>query len=936
MANEIKRDTVDYRDPTPFDNSKLKSLSEISQALRHKTYGADTREAMAQQGEALAKLMQETGGNQSAEVAAARGPFELLGIRESAQEEAIKNNQLIIEQKADKNYINDYFGSITYAPTYVANYSELTSNYPAGKPGLFIAADSNRKYMWVDGAWKDFGEYPTQGILDRSIKGIKIANKTVTSHNVSDININDVVDSYAAVGSAHAWLSGGNEPSVNGQVIGFNNTGGDNGVIVDVMLDRLPVGNEMIYINFDYASQDTDGLTGDLEVYAMDLDGNLKSPAMIVTPLGPSLQHKSYGMVADLFKNWELKANFKLVFVIHGVGNLIISGLLVNKNNTTRSLQDKVNRIMTEQLGVESVTDEKISSVDAAKISNTRLGLADFKPWFDNEDTLIIGANGLIFTKKIAGDNGIIADVNLDTTQDVYVTMRAATTAPNVDLNVMDMAGSIKDNSFSFKYNESLDLYTTVIPAFSFKNWGITSGFKLLLAVHQEGSYLRLTDISVSNSNGLATQLDNNNNVFGNVGIQKETLVGQDLSGIEQQDYIDAHKVHYSTFDAKNTVPNAILKYVEAYVSAEGFYKFQVANIDQHGLIVNGNVLNLKMTKGFNHLDLESFNIHVPIGAQIFMDIAESKYLYTRSNARPKLMKVLIQDEDNQSSVPGYPGMMMYESEFMLPFNYTVAEKSQKQQLNEVNKSVADQSNAIRQLETAQNGDVFVKAASGKKFRLVVDDNGNLLTDSLLPNKVAIFGNSLTKEHGGIGMCASDKNHDWYHYVTEYIESKNNSVKFNERANVSSWEAATTSSARQAVFNEQIEPALSADTDLVIIQLVDNVNSEDRMATFAEDCKTLLKNIHLTSPKAKVYWVAGWFVDQNKLDIISAACSQNNATLVNISSLFSDVSNRGTMGMTRTGIDGTNWQVAIEGEALHPGDKGMRLIADAVIGKLGF
>lgn len=102
MADEIKRDTVDYRDPTPFDSTKLNSLSEISKALRHKTYGEDTREAIAQQGEALAKLMQETGGNQSAEVAAARGNFELLGIREDAQDNAIIAAQSTANGKVDK------------------------------------------------------------------------------------------------------------------------------------------------------------------------------------------------------------------------------------------------------------------------------------------------------------------------------------------------------------------------------------------------------------------------------------------------------------------------------------------------------------------------------------------------------------------------------------------------------------------------------------------------------------------------------------------------------------------------------------------------------------------------------------------------------------------------------------------------------------------
>lgn len=169
MADEIKRDTVDYRDPTPFDNTKLNSLSDISKALRHKTYGEDTREAIAQQGEALAKLMQETGGNQSAEVAAARGNFELLGIREDAQDNAIAVTNSNLANKADKTYIDDYLSQVSYVPETVASLDELKTKYPNGKPGLFITADNGHKYIWTNGAWKDAGVYQSQGIASNSV-----------------------------------------------------------------------------------------------------------------------------------------------------------------------------------------------------------------------------------------------------------------------------------------------------------------------------------------------------------------------------------------------------------------------------------------------------------------------------------------------------------------------------------------------------------------------------------------------------------------------------------------------------------------------------------------------------------------------------------------------------------------------------------------------
>lgn len=185
MADVIKRDTVDYRDPTPFDNTKLNSLSDISKALRHKTYGEDTREAIAQQGEALAKLMTETGGNQSAEVVAARGNFELLGIRLDAHENAIGAHENAIGSKADKHYVYNYLSSMTYSPETALSIDDLNNKYPAGKPGIFITADTGHKYIWVGSAWKDVGVYQSNGIADESIEDIKIKRAEIRQETLA-------------------------------------------------------------------------------------------------------------------------------------------------------------------------------------------------------------------------------------------------------------------------------------------------------------------------------------------------------------------------------------------------------------------------------------------------------------------------------------------------------------------------------------------------------------------------------------------------------------------------------------------------------------------------------------------------------------------------------------------------------------------------------
>lgn len=176
MADEIKKDTVDYRDPTPFDDTKLNSISEISKGIRHKYYGKDTREALAQQGEALVKLMQETGGNQSAEVIAARGNHELLSMREDAQDNAIIEAQSTADSKFGKADGESYLNSITVVPETFANLAAIKAKYPNGSNGIMVAADNGHKYIWANSTWTDAGIYQSVGIADGTVTNQKLGD----------------------------------------------------------------------------------------------------------------------------------------------------------------------------------------------------------------------------------------------------------------------------------------------------------------------------------------------------------------------------------------------------------------------------------------------------------------------------------------------------------------------------------------------------------------------------------------------------------------------------------------------------------------------------------------------------------------------------------------------------------------------------------------
>ena len=153
---------------------------------------------------------------------------------------------------------------------------------------------------------------------------------------------------------------------------------------------------------------------------------------------------------------------------------------------------------------------------------------------------------------------------------------------------------------------------------------------------------------------------------------------------------------------------------------------------------------------------------------------------------------------------------------------------------------------------------------------------------------------------------------------------------------MSVWESATSTADREKVFNDSIKPLLSADTNLVIIQLGDNVNTAEKKATFAHDTGELLKQIHTVSPKAQVYWIYGWFGNYPEIFTpIQTACDNNGAIGIDIHDLNKS-GNTSYVGATRTGLDGSTWQITNPGEAAHPGDKGMKAIADRVISNFDF
>lgn len=220
-----------------------------------------------------------------------------------------------------------------------------------------------------------------------------------------------------------------------------------------------------------------------------------------------------------------------------------------------------------------------------------------------------------------------------------------------------------------------------------------------------------------------------------------------------------------------------------------------------------------------------------------------------------------------------------------------------------------------------------------KKYILQAGNNKALQLIPVIPNKTLFIGNSLLigNHHGeyAFGMCASNIESDYCYHVSQYILERNSNATF-ERMSGVAFEEATNESTVTTLLNDKLLPKLSEELELVIVQLGDNVNTAERLATFNSQASEFLKFIRTNSPNARVVWVGEWYSSTEKQNIIANACKNTGCQFVDISDL-NIAENRGTIGQTITYPDGTITTVENSGVASHPGDTGFLAIANRII-----
>ncbi|HHT7773529.1 TPA: hypothetical protein ACT2GI_000314 [Streptococcus suis] len=192
MTNEaLGKDTL-YRDPTPLGDTK--NIETLIDGIRHKTMGADVREAIA----TALEVTYETAaseGNANMEVAKARATFETLAERLASMSDKL-------DDKANAAWVESQLQNILSSSpkSSLASLAEIQSTYPTGANGIVVARDTGKWYYWTETsrAWSEGGVYQS-----RSLGG-----NEVTADNIDFVQGIQQMLTQQIAGSTWMWNSG--------------------------------------------------------------------------------------------------------------------------------------------------------------------------------------------------------------------------------------------------------------------------------------------------------------------------------------------------------------------------------------------------------------------------------------------------------------------------------------------------------------------------------------------------------------------------------------------------------------------------------------------------------------------------------------------------------------------------------------------------------
>jgi len=252
------------------------------------------------------------------------------------------------------------------------------------------------------------------------------------------------------------------------------------------------------------------------------------------------------------------------------------------------------------------------------------------------------------------------------------------------------------------------------------------------------------------------------------------------------------------------------------------------------------------------------------------------------------------------------------------------------------------------------------------------------------PSEVAVLGNSLLMGNVTFGLSASDSTKDYFYQLDSAFRQRNPDC-VSKRIMAKRIENSVSDSDVRLSISENITPNISPATDLVIIQLGDNIDTEDELRRMQNTVGAIYDSICTVASQAKVVWVGEWYSTEEKQKLLKEMAVLYGAQFIDISDLNTE-KNQGRVGdvvtyaddrvqcvhykkysvsgdtvtitfeendrlytssvavveyhdyadESRIDIVGRQGIVTEEFAATHPSDRGFKLVAERILTELGF
>lgn len=212
-------------------------------------------------------------------------------------------------------------------------------------------------------------------------------------------------------------------------------------------------------------------------------------------------------------------------------------------------------------------------------------------------------------------------------------------------------------------------------------------------------------------------------------------------------------------------------------------------------------------------------------------------------------------------------------------------------------------------------------------FAVVVLSSGEVGAEDVKGGRVLFVGNSITLHGpsekigwtGNWGMAASAQENDYVHLVVDALSKRRGRRPEFSVVNLAEYERAFESFDVRA----RLKGELAFHADVVILAIGENVPSlktDEAKAKFEASVVRLLTLLK-GDAQCALYVRSCFWADAAKDAALKDACAAVGGIFVDISALGNDEKNYAR----------SERKIAHEGVARHPGDQGMRAIADAVI-----